>query len=66
MSPKPSVGAEVAAKVARILDEKGIAYVLFGYVALSLYGTVTNHPDVDFVDSDNMIPSATKALVAEG
>ncbi|KAL4962522.1 uncharacterized protein BDV14DRAFT_202676 [Aspergillus stella-maris] len=68
---KPIVGAQLASHVALALEEAGIAYVLWGFQAISFAGEILGHrlsqpTEVEFVVPDALIPRAVAIFVHIG
>ncbi|KAL4793380.1 hypothetical protein BDV19DRAFT_391217 [Aspergillus venezuelensis] len=63
---EPAPGAYIAAAVARILQEAGIANILWGWTALGFVGNISlqRFPEVDFVIPAAQLKKAKEALVA--
>ncbi|KAL2869090.1 uncharacterized protein BJX67DRAFT_379568 [Aspergillus lucknowensis] len=64
--PTPRGGGQPAADVARILDNAGIPSILWGWLAIALYGRDKGMSEVDFVIPDEKVEAATNALIAHG
>ncbi|KAL2825918.1 hypothetical protein BDW59DRAFT_161298 [Aspergillus cavernicola] len=64
--PPASEPAKLAAEVARIIDAAQMPNILWGWVALSLIGDMTEFVYIDFVIPDLKICLATRVLAAAG
>ncbi|KAL4925733.1 uncharacterized protein BDV17DRAFT_177867 [Aspergillus undulatus] len=62
----PIGGAGPATDVAHLLGGRNIPYVLWGWMAIALYGYHEVIPEVDFVIPDAWIPYATELLANSG
>ncbi|KIA75767.1 hypothetical protein HK57_00453 [Aspergillus ustus] len=64
--PSPPGGGRAAANVARILDQAGIPYALWGWLALAILARDRECRDIDFIIPDALINSAVDKLNASG
>ncbi|KAL4793218.1 hypothetical protein BDV19DRAFT_391439 [Aspergillus venezuelensis] len=61
-STEPTLGADLASRVARVLDAARTAYVLWGWLPLSLLRRNNRYPELLFIVPDQMMNEAIKAL----
>lgn len=66
VTTEPAAGANLATRIARVLDDAKVPNLLWGWQAIALVGCNEGIPDINFVIPDKYIDHAQKAIMATG